>query len=125
MKRHGFRFPFLAVLLVFITQGAVASEKSPSEVTEQTAEEKSTQQKGMDENLQDSVPTADLQEQQNQQDLQNPRLVIQENLKESPDVRVVFDSDWQLKTMSLDGHTHMSAPPASFRQGMTWLFSKD
>ena len=35
------------------------------------------------------------------------------------------DNPWQLKTMNLDGHTHMSAPPASFRQGMAWLFSKD
>ena len=35
------------------------------------------------------------------------------------------DNPWQLKTMILDGHSHMSAPPASFRQGMTWLFSKD
>lgn len=35
------------------------------------------------------------------------------------------DNPWQLKTMNLDGHSHMSAPPASFRQGMTWLFSKD
>lgn len=32
---------------------------------------------------------------------------------------------WQLKTTTLDGHTHMSAPPASFRVGMTWLFSKN
>ena len=37
----------------------------------------------------------------------------------------VDDKPWQLKTMNLDGHTHMSAPPASFRQGMSWLFSKD
>jgi len=35
------------------------------------------------------------------------------------------DKPWQLKTMNLDGHTHMSAPPASFRQGMSWLFSED
>jgi len=35
------------------------------------------------------------------------------------------DNPWQLKTMDLDGHAHMSAPPASFRQGMSWLFSKD
>ena len=89
MKRYGFRLPFLAVLLVLIAQGTVASEDSSSEV----AEGKSTQQKGMEENLQDSLPMADLQEQQNQQDLQNPRLVIQENLKESPDVRVVTASD--------------------------------
>lgn len=32
---------------------------------------------------------------------------------------------WQLKTVDLDGHSHMSAPPASFRQGLRWLFSKE
>ena len=25
--------------------------------------------------------------------------------------------------MDLENHTHMSAPPAAFRQGMRWLFS--
>jgi len=35
------------------------------------------------------------------------------------------DNPWLLRTMHLDGHTHMSAPPASFRQGMRWLFSPD
>ena len=33
------------------------------------------------------------------------------------------DKPWQLKTVDLEGHSHMSAPPASFRQGMYWLFS--
>jgi hypothetical protein len=33
------------------------------------------------------------------------------------------DAPWHLKTMILDGHSHMSAPPASYRQGMRWLFS--
>jgi len=33
------------------------------------------------------------------------------------------EKPWQLKTMILDGHSHMSAPPASFRQGLQWLFS--
>lgn len=37
----------------------------------------------------------------------------------------IEDKPWQLKIMNLDGHTHMSAPPASFRQGMSWLFSKE
>ena len=32
---------------------------------------------------------------------------------------------WHLKTMILDGHSHMSAPPASFREGMAWLFTKN
>ncbi|MDH3639825.1 MAG: alpha/beta hydrolase-fold protein [Gammaproteobacteria bacterium] len=35
------------------------------------------------------------------------------------------DNPWRLKTITLEGHTHMSAPPASFRQGMTWLFAND
>jgi predicted alpha/beta superfamily hydrolase len=35
------------------------------------------------------------------------------------------DNPWQLKTVILEGHTHMSAPPACFRQGVAWLFSKD
>jgi predicted alpha/beta superfamily hydrolase len=35
------------------------------------------------------------------------------------------DKPWQLKTMDLDGHSHMSAPPASFREGMRWLFSPE
>ncbi len=30
---------------------------------------------------------------------------------------------WHLRVETLDGHTHMSAPPASFRRGIRWLFS--
>ena len=37
----------------------------------------------------------------------------------------VTERPWQLRTETLDGHSHMSAPPVSFRQGMRWLFSKD
>jgi len=33
------------------------------------------------------------------------------------------ETPWELETMILDGHSHMSAPPASFRHGMRWLFS--
>jgi len=29
---------------------------------------------------------------------------------------------WMLKTMDLEGHSHMSAPPAAFRAGLRWLF---
>ena len=35
------------------------------------------------------------------------------------------ETPWQLKTVTLEGHNHMSAPPASFRQGMRWLFSSE
>ena len=35
----------------------------------------------------------------------------------------VDETPWDLKAMDLEGQTHMSAPPVSFRQGMRWLFS--
>lgn len=34
----------------------------------------------------------------------------------------VKEKPWQLRTVDLEGHTHMSAPPAAFREGMRWLF---
>ena len=33
------------------------------------------------------------------------------------------DKPWTLKTMDLEGQSHMSSSPESFRQGMHWLFS--
>lgn len=33
------------------------------------------------------------------------------------------DIPWRLETRTLDGHSHFSAPPASFRDGLRWLFS--
>jgi predicted alpha/beta superfamily hydrolase len=35
------------------------------------------------------------------------------------------DPPWDLKAMDLEGHSHMSAPPAAFRAGMRWLFPRD
>jgi hypothetical protein len=32
---------------------------------------------------------------------------------------------WEFKTTDLVGHSHMSALPAAFREGMQWLFSND
>jgi hypothetical protein len=37
----------------------------------------------------------------------------------------VADKPWDFKATDLEGHSHMSAPPAAFRQGMRWLFSTD
>ena len=31
---------------------------------------------------------------------------------------------FQLKTITLEGHSHLSAPPQAFRQGMAWLFPR-
>jgi predicted alpha/beta superfamily hydrolase len=33
------------------------------------------------------------------------------------------DKPWRLEARTLDGHSHFSAPPASFRDGLRWLFS--
>ena len=35
------------------------------------------------------------------------------------------EKPWLLKTMILEGESHMSAPPSSFRQGLHWLFSSE
>jgi len=32
---------------------------------------------------------------------------------------------WALRTEPLDGHSHFSAPPASFRRGIRWLFADE
>ena len=32
---------------------------------------------------------------------------------------------WRLEVATLDGHTHFSVPPASFRAGIAWLFADD
>ena len=34
----------------------------------------------------------------------------------------VSEKPWQLKTVELQDHTHMSTPPAAFRRGLHWLF---
>ena len=36
--------------------------------------------------------------------------------------QAVGDKPWALEVVELKGHNHMSAPPASLRQGMRWLF---
>lgn len=33
------------------------------------------------------------------------------------------DKPWRLRTETLDGHSHFSAVPASFRRGILWLFA--
>ena len=32
---------------------------------------------------------------------------------------------WRLRTINLPDHSHMSAPPAAFRQGLIWIFRSD
>ena len=35
------------------------------------------------------------------------------------------ETSWVLQTMDLAGHTHMSAPPAAFWQGLNWIYAVD
>lgn len=35
------------------------------------------------------------------------------------------DLPWALEATTLEGHSHFSAAPAAFRQGLTWIFSDD
>ncbi len=37
----------------------------------------------------------------------------------------VQQTPWQLRAVDLEGHSHMSAPPAAFRQGLSWIFGDD
>lgn len=34
------------------------------------------------------------------------------------------DKPWELRVGNLEGHTHMSAPPAAYLEGMRWLYQK-
>lgn len=35
------------------------------------------------------------------------------------------DKPWVLRVENLEGHTHMSAPPAAYLEGMRWLYKSD
>lgn len=49
----------------------------------------------------------------------------QPSLKWTERWSAVAGKPWDFKAADLEGHSHMSAPPAAFRQGMRWLFSID
>ena len=64
------------------------------------------------------------------------RLFVGSGFEDDPEFRVPLlqwiehwseskNNPWRLKVMDLEGHNHMSTQPASFRQGMIWLFSND
>ena len=62
-----------------------------------------------------------------------PRLFVSSGAEDDPVFRIPAlewmetwagrsDLPWDLETVSLDGHSHFSAPPAAYRAGMQWLF---
>jgi len=72
---------FISALMIAHTPAAAAAGKSPEEATSKTS-----QQQGMEDNLEDSIPQSDLEE---QQELENPRIIVPENLQEMPEVKTV------------------------------------
>lgn len=78
-----------------ITQTVIAAGVEINDEKDRSA---INQRQDMERNLQDSIPGEDLKE---QQDLQNPRIVVQENLLEMPDVKTVSgESDSSEDTQS-------------------------
>ena len=83
MTRNKFKFPVLIATGIMIAQTiAVADSDPPPEDTSTP----SNQQQGMQDNLEGSIPDIDLKEEQG---LENPRIVVPENLQELPDVKTV------------------------------------
>lgn len=74
-------FLILSIGLVMFPFPILATEGDES------SEAKSTQQTNMEDNLQDSLPVSDLEDQQ--QNLENPRIVVHENLEETPELAVI------------------------------------
>jgi len=86
MTGNKFELPLLIIAAMMIAQApaAAAAGDSPKQDTTETA-----QQQGMEDNLEDSIPQSDLDEQHG---LENPRIVIPENLQEMPEVKAVSDT---------------------------------
>jgi phosphate-selective porin OprO/OprP len=86
ITRRGNYFCLAVIALIL----AIPPPFSRASDAPQASAQQSSQQKGMEENLSDSIPESDLDEQQR---LENPRIVVPENLDEMPDVDVVSAED--------------------------------
>jgi len=80
-----FALLFFSGMMIFQTNIASGSENPPAQAPPGTS-----QQQGMEDNLEDSLPHSDLEA---QQELENPRIVIPENLQEMPDVHATSGED--------------------------------
>lgn len=88
MKGNGLKLSLLLIASLFATQVTAVAAANTNQETWATPNDHhvSEHQPGMEGDLEDSLPESDLEEQQT---LQNPRVVIQENLQEMPDVKTV------------------------------------
>ena len=83
-KIHNWPLIIVALLIAYSPAATTAGN------TPENAQKETGQQQGMAENLEDSIPQGDLELQQG---LDNPRIVIPENLDEMPDLQVVSGED--------------------------------
>jgi phosphate-selective porin OprO/OprP len=86
ITRRGNYFCLAVIALIL----AIPPPFSRASDAPQASAQQSSQQKRMEENFQDSIPDSDLDDQQK---LENPRIVVPENLDEMPDVDVVSAED--------------------------------
>jgi hypothetical protein len=77
----------LFLLVVWMLSDALPASDTQTQKDESIA---LSQQQGMDENLADDVPPDDSDD---QQALENPRIVVHENLEDLPDVHVISGDD--------------------------------
>ena len=89
MTDYRFKFSVLFIVGSMIAQpiSAAGADTPPENASTQT-----NQQQGMQENLEDAIPANDRAQEQDH-GLQNPRIVVPENLKEMPQLEVVTADD--------------------------------
>lgn len=83
------RLPLLLLTALMMVQSAGATQADNPQADDETP---SSQQDGMQENLEDAIPASDQAEEQDH-GLKNPRIVVPENLKEMPQLKAVTADD--------------------------------
>lgn len=92
MTGYELRLAFLVTFSLVFTQVIAAPDTNTAPESDQAL---TTQERGMQDNLEGTIPKKDLKEQQK---LNNPRIVVQENLQEMPDVKAVSVKDMESGT---------------------------
>ena len=92
------RLKLLFLFISILPFAQVIAETETNSPPEQDSSA-SNQQQGMQDNLEGSIPDSDLKD---EEQLQNPRIVIPENLQEMPDVRTVSNKGDTGGTQSVD-----------------------
>ena len=95
----GYRSKFSVSFIVGMMIAQSISVAGADTPTQTASTQASQQQQGMQDNLEGSIPDSDLNE---EQELENPRIVVPENLQEMPDVKMVSNKGDSSKAQSDD-----------------------